>query len=472
MGTSEHRVSVPYLWESQTLDLSLDSTLQDLPLYDFQALSTCSGREITPLLDKYPLVPGVILVEPEPDSTPEFLGMVSRRRLLEFFLRPHGLELFLHQPLQVLYSYTRIKLLILPANTPILTAAQQAFKRSPEQFAEPIVVRGNWQNPLDYPWFVSYRLLDIHDLNIAYWQIRGIETQVRYEKTQAQMIQSEKMASLGRLVDGVAHEILDPVGFIWGNLTYLSEYSQNLLELLSSYEKHYPQPPQLLLDLQEELELDFLREDFPRVLTSMRSGTERLSKLATSLQNFCHIDEVHPRPADLHNCLDSILLLLKSQLSTEIKIVKNYGHLPPVNCYQGQLNQVFMNILTHGIDGLLNQAAQQDWVDQFRSSENVGASQQPQITITTKMLCPQVNESNPRVSQQRWVSICIADNSPGLSPEQHQKILDSFSIKKRSEKETSLSVSYHIITAKHGGKLKLRTQPNIGTEFEILLPLI
>lgn len=472
MGTSEHRVSVPYLWESQTPDLSLGSTLQDLPLYDFQAVSDCSGRDITRLFDKYPLVPGVILVEQEQDSTPEFLGMISRRRLLEFFLRPHGLELFLHQPLQVLYSYTRINLLVLPANTPILGAAQQAFKRSPELFAEPIVVRGNWNDSSEYPHWVPYRLLDIHDLNISYWQIRGIETQVRYEKTQAQMIQSEKMASLGRLVDGVAHEILDPVGFIWGNLTYLTEYSQSLIDILESYENYYPQPPQPLLDLQEELELDFIREDFPRVLTSIRSGTERLSKLATSLQNFCHIDEVYPRPADLHSCLDSILLLLKSQLTTEINIVKNYSRLPPVNCYSGQLNQVFMNILTNAVDGLLNKAAKLDWVDQFSTLENLEESSQPEITITTEILFPESDETNPRVSQMRWVSISIADNGPGLSAEQQQKVLDSFSIKKRSEKETSLSVSYHIITAKHGGKLKLRSQPGIGTEFEILLPLI
>ncbi len=467
------RVSIPYLWESQTGgDLSLESTLEDLPLYDFQVILGCSVRTLIQQFERHPLLPGVIIVDHKENSTPEFLGMISRRDLLEFFLRPKGLELFLDQSLDVLYSYVRTPVLVLPAQTTILTATQQALKRSAPGYVDPIVVQGNWLAAVDYPWMVPYRLLNSHELNLAYWQIRGIETQVRYERTQVQLLQSEKMASLGRLVDGVAHEILDPVGFIWGNLTHLITYSDSLIELLDAYEVNYPQPFPAIEGLKTEIEFDFLRQDFPRLLSSIKSGTERLSKLATSLQNFCHFDEIHPKPADLHSHLDSILLLMKSRINREIKIIKNYGHLPPVSCYIGQLNQVFINILIHGFDSLLNQAIKQDWVDEYRNNQRIEPSQPPQIVITTAMIGSDSFQTHNLNTPERWVSIGIADNGPGLSDEEQEKILESFSTPKHAQKETSLSLSYHIVTAKHGGQLKLRSQLGIGTEFEILLPFI
>lgn len=174
--------------------------------------------------------------------------MISQRRLLEFFIRPYGQELFFRQPLSVIYSYARTPILILPETTPILAAMQLALRRSPELLAEPVVV----QTVHD-----TYRLLDVQQLNLASWQIRGIETQVRYERSQAQMIQNDKMANLGRLVDGIAHEILDPVGFIWGNLTYVSNYSQDLLKLIAAYESKLPSPCEEINYLKEEIEFDF-----------------------------------------------------------------------------------------------------------------------------------------------------------------------------------------------------------------------
>lgn len=468
------QVSIPYLWENPTGgDLGLESTLEDLPLYDFQAVLSCSVRSLVQQFERHPLLPGVIIVDEKENNESEFLGMVSRRALLEFFLRPKGLELFLDESLDVIYSYIGTPLLVLSAQTSILTANQQALKRSAPGYVDPIVVQGNWSSPPDDSWMVPYRLLNSHELNLAYWQIRGIETQVRYERTQVKLLQSEKMASLGRLVDGVAHEILDPVGFIWGNLTHLITYSESLIELLDAYNVNYPQPVTAIEELKEEIEFEFLRQDFPRILTSIKSGTERLSKLATSLQNFCHIDEVHPKPADLHSHLDSILLLMKSRINREIKIIKNYGHLPPVTCYIGQLNQVFINVLIHGFDALLNQAIKQDWVDEYRNTQGLNPSELPQIVITTEMISLDSSPTSPsQTPEQRWVSIRIADNSPGLSPEEQQKILDSFSIPKHNRKESSLSLSYHIVTAKHGGQFKFQSQPGMGTEFEILLPFI
>ncbi|MDX2229028.1 MAG: ATP-binding protein [Leptolyngbyaceae cyanobacterium bins.349] len=473
---------LPTIIEGSCQALHLESALQELPLHRFEIELSQPGTNLAQVLEQHPGLPGAVMVD-----AGQFISMISRQRLLEFLIRPHGMEIFLKEPLWVLHSYARCELLILPGETPILTAAQQALRRSPDLLGEPILVQLQQ----------TYYLLDVHELNIAHWQIRGIETQVRYERTQAQMIQSDKMANLGRLVDGVAHEILDPVSFIWGNLSHIAAYSQELLQLLALYEHCLPHPTPELAQLQADLELDYLREDLPRAIDSVKAGAERLSKLATSLQNFCHIDEVYPKPTNLHEAIDGILLLLKSRLASDIRIVRHYGHLPPVMCYPGQLNQVFMNILSTCLDSLLIQAVSQQ-LDLERRRSPIGSSPpppiQPTITITTQIRSVAAESG----AEARWVSIQIADNGPGLSKEAQRQLLESFSVQRRTEKETSLAVSYQIVTAKHGGKLKVRSHsvanqklrrtangeefPDMaslsvepsptGTEFEILLPLV
>jgi len=445
------QISPPFLSEGSDRDLGLDSTLQELPMYNFPVEINCTGREVANFLEKYPLLPGVILVEQE-----KFIGMISRRRLLEFLIRPFGQELFFQQPLEVLYSYARIPMLLLADTTSILIAMQLSLKRSPDLLAEPIVVQTASG---------AYRLLDVQELNIISWQIRGIDNLVRYERSQAQMIQNDKMANLGRLVDGVAHEILDPVGFIWGNITYVSTYSQDLLKLIAAYDKELPSASQAINQIKEEIEFDFLEQDLSRSLASIRTGAERLKKLVTSLQNFCHIDAIYPKPVDLHGCIDSIILLINSRLQGEIEIVKYYGQLPPVYCFMGQLNQVLMNILSESVDTLLNEAVRQQL-----HLEDTNTVQKPRIEITTEVISQEAN--NPDAPDSRWVLIRIADNSPGMSEELQQQITESFSLQTKTGKETSLAVSYRIITARHGGKLNLRSQLGLGTEFEILLPLV
>ena len=419
--------------------------------------------EVARVFEKYPLIPGAILVDKS-----EFTGMISRQRFLEYLLLPSGRKLFLKQSLDVLYSYARAETLVLDDRMPIVEAAGLAFRRSPELLGEPVVVKGDSQN---------YWLLDINQLNRASWQIRGIEAQVRYERTQAQMIQTEKMASLGRLVDGVAHEVLDPVNFIWGNLNFVSSYHQSLLKLLKAYETHFPEVPADIVDLKADIEFEFLQEDLPRSIESIQKGAERLRKLITSLQNFCHIDRVYQKPANLHACLDGILCLLKSRIQSEIEIVKNYGHLPPVKCFVGQLNQVFMNIIINAVDALLNQAVARQFAVE-RTEEKYGNGRRsgctthprsPKLEITTQVCAP--GSARQNTSDCRWVSIKIADNGPGLSPQKLQRIRESFSVEKRMEKETSLAVSYQIITSQHGGQFQVRSQLGKGTEFEILLPL-
>ena len=445
------QISPPYLSQGSDRDLSLESTLQELSMYNFQVELNCTAMEVARVFEQYPLLPGAILREQG-----KFIGMISRRRLLEFWIRPYGKELFFREPLSMLYSYARIPILQLPDTTPVLTAMQLTLRRSPELVAEPVVV----ETAPD-----AYKLLDIYELNLASWQIRGIETQVRYERSQIQMIQNDKMASLGRLVDGVAHEILDPVSFIWGNLTYVSSYSQDLLKLIAAYDQELSPASNYINHLKEEIEFDFLEEDLSKALASIRTGAERLKKLVTSLQNFCHIDDVYPKPGDLHACLDSIVLLINSRMQGEIEIIKNYGHLPPVYCFMGQLSQVLMNIFTESIDSLLNEIVRH----QFQP-ENTNPKEKPRIEITTKIISQAATKA--QAPDSRWVSICIADNGPGMSLQLQQQIIESFSTEKRADKATSLAVSYRIITTRHGGKLNLRSQLGKGTEFEILLPLL
>jgi signal transduction histidine kinase len=454
-------ITPPFLFEGNNRDLGLESTLQELPLYTFQVEvgkeenSSPTGMEIAKFFEKYPQLPGVILF-----SEGKFFGMLSRRRLLEFFIRPYGQELLFQESLGVIYSYARSAIFLLPHSTPILTAMQQALRRSPELLAEPVVV----QSASD-----SYQLLDIQDLGIASWQIRGIETQVRYERSQAQMIQHDKMASLGRLVDGVAHEILDPVGFIWGNLTYVSNYSQDLLKLIAAYDRELPSPSQQINNIKEEIEFEFLEQDLSKSLASIRTGAERLKKLVNSLQNFCYIDEVYPKPTDLHACIDNIVLLINSRLKGEIKITKNYGHLPPVYCFAGQMSQVLMNILSEAVDTLLNEAVRLQF-NAESAKDSLKTPHKPRIEIATQVISQEATK--PETPDSRWVSIRITDNGPGMSPQMQQKIIDSFSVEKRADKETSLALSYRIITARHGGKLKLHSKLGMGTEYEILLPLL
>jgi signal transduction histidine kinase len=438
----------PILSEVSDRNLGIESTLQELPLYNFGVEISCNGTKIAEYFEKYPLLPGAILLDQG-----KFIGMISRRRLLEFLIRPHGKELFFTESLSVLYSYARTGILLLPDSTPILSAMLMALKRSPELLAEPVIVKTAPD---------TYKLLDIQELGIASWQIQGIETQVRYERSQAQMIQNDKMASLGRLVDGVAHEILDPVGFIWGNLTYVSNYSQALLKLIEAYNKELPLASTEIIDIKEDIEFEFLEEDLSKALKSIRIGAERLKKFVTSLQNFCYIDELYPKPIDLHACINSILLLINSRIKGEIEIIQYYGNLPPVYCFVGQLSQVLMNLLSQAVDALLDEAVRQQF--------NPNTNHKPKIEITTEVISQEATK--PDAPDSRWVSIRIVDNGPGIPLELQQQIIESFSVEKRANKETSLAISYQIITAKHGGKFNLNSQFGIGTEFEILLPLV
>lgn len=435
---TERPVSV----QSQAQTLHLESTLQDLSLYEFQVECSHPGKEVAHLFQVNPLLPGVILTEQG-----QFVGMISRRRFLEQMSRPYGLELFLKRPLYSLYRFANAEVLKLKGNMPIVEAARRSLERSAEMLYEPIVVELG---------VGAYRLLDVHQLLIAQSKIHELTTQLLNEQTQAQLIQTEKMASLGQMVASVAHEIKNPVGCITCNFEFLSSYCYKLIEILSVYETELTEIPDRIAELEKECDLDFILEDLPKILKSMAAGSERLTKIVGGLQYFSHLDETKRQSADLHECIESTLIILNNRLNRAgIQVIKNYGYLPAVNCYSGQLSQVFMNLISNAIDALVEK----------KSKPAMGAKiWQPHIEISTELM---------EESEVDWISVRIADNGSGIPSEIQARIFEMFFTTKPVGKGTGLglTISHQIVTQKHGGELHLRSQPDTGTEFHILLPL-
>ncbi len=422
--------------------LTLDSTLRELSLYNISIDASQLGKDVTYLFQLNPLLPGVILTEEG-----KFAGMISRRRFLEQMSRPYGLELFLKRPLGSLYRFVNVEVLKFRGDTKIVEAARSSLQRSPELLYEPIVVEVAPDN---------YQLLDIHQLLIAQSQIHELATQLLHEQTQAQMMQTEKMASLGKMVAEVAHEMKNPLGCISGNFEFISNYCDQLINIVSAYESEFPNISKNLTELKIESELEFISEDLPKIIKSMTNAAKRLTKIVGSLNSFSHMDESKRQPADIHECIDSTLVILKNYLKGGIELIKNYGKLPPVNCYSGQLSQVFMNIISNAIDAL---------TDKLKDRENSSRIWQPKIEIHTTILEGKDGE---------LVSVKITDNGPGIPLAIQQRIFESFFTTKPVGKGTGLglAISHQIVTEKHGGQLLMKSEPDIGTEFQILLPLV
>ena len=307
---------------------------------------------------------------------------------------------------------------------------------------------------------VKDRTLDLEKSNHKLQQ-----TLQELRKTQSQIIHSEKMSSLGQMVAGVAHEINNPVSFIYSNIQPAQEYAQDFLELLELYQQYYPQPP---IEIQEEIEtidLDFLKQDFPQLLNSMEIGAERIREIVNSLRTFSRLDQAQLKKVDIHDGIDSTLMILAHRFKTTshnsaIKILKNYGKLPLVTCYAGQLNQVFMNILSNAIDA----------IEEKNSSEKLHLNDErktpmwfdnPYIEISTEL------------KNTDFIAIKITDNGSGIKAKVRSQLFDPFFTTKAVGKGTGLglSISYQIIVEKHSGKLSYQSYPGEYTQFVIEIPI-
>jgi signal transduction histidine kinase len=275
------------------------------------------------------------------------------------------------------------------------------------------------------------------------------------KQTQAQLVQTEKMSSLGQLVAGVAHEINNPMNFIAGNLSHLRQHSQDLLQLVELYQETAPAHP-AIEQLIETIEYDFIALDMPEILQSIELGTKRIQEIVLSMRNFSRTDAQAMKPANLHDGLESTLLILQHRLKSvgnrsEIAIVRQYGDLPLVSCHLGQLSQVFMNLLANAID-----------VFHEQDEQSVAGKKSPCITIET------VVDGDRDV-----VLVQISDNGPGITVETQAKLFEAFYTTKPTGKGTGLglSISQQIVEETHGGCLSCDSEVGVGTRFTIALPV-
>ncbi|MEG5039614.1 MULTISPECIES: ATP-binding protein [unclassified Microcoleus] len=278
------------------------------------------------------------------------------------------------------------------------------------------------------------------------------------KKTQAQLIQTAKMSSLGQVVAGIAHEINNPVNFIYGNISHVSDYIQDLLHLLHLYQQYTPPNSEIKAEI-EAIDLEFMIVDLPHIMASMKGGVDRIQKIILSLRNFSRLDEANIKSVDIHEGIKSSLLILHNRFQAraarpEIQVMEEYSNLPLVECYAGELNQVFINILSNAIDAL-NEYNKQ------RSLDNPPACPLA-ITIRTFLL-----------EEKSRVVIQIRDNGPGITAEVRDRIFEPFFTTKPVGEGTGLGlyISYQIVHEKHGGALNCFSEVGQGTEFWIEIPI-
>ncbi|QSJ16872.1 PAS domain S-box protein [Nostoc sp. UHCC 0702] len=290
------------------------------------------------------------------------------------------------------------------------------------------------------------------------------------QRTQAKLIQAEKMSSLGQLVAGIAHEINNPINFIYGNIIHVNQYIQDLMDLVCLYQEYYSNP---LSDIEEKIkniDLNFLLDDLPKVMASMQIGADRIREIVLSLRNFSRLDEAEIKPVDIHEGINSTLMILQSRIKgiencIPIQVLKDYGKLPKVECYAGQLNQVFMNLLSNAIDAVMsryeNEAIDRKQHQALQDGDGKLSAFTPMIQIYTEIV------------GDRYVAIRVIDNGIGMCEETKKRIFDPFFTTKPVGKGTGLglSISYQIVVEKHGGILDCWSDVGQGTEFLIKLPI-
>ncbi len=279
------------------------------------------------------------------------------------------------------------------------------------------------------------------------------QTLQQLQQAQDQLVHSEKMSALGQLVAGVAHEINNPLNFIRGNLRYTEKYWQSVVEILSLYNQHYPDPPTELQDAQQDADLEFITQDVPEMLGAMRMGAERITSIVRSLKTFSRVSDGKLHPTDLHAQIDDTLTILNSRLTKQptIQVIKDYGTLPVVTCSPVQMGQVFMNILTNAIDCFEEQEEQE---------EQEAPLNPPTIRIQTRAL-------------DGAVAIAISDNGPGMSAATQRQMFNPFFTTKEVGKGTGLGMAivHEIVIQKHKGTIDCTSELGKGTTFTLTFPL-
>ncbi|TVR06292.1 MAG: GAF domain-containing protein, partial [Phormidium sp. GEM2.Bin31] len=282
------------------------------------------------------------------------------------------------------------------------------------------------------------------------------------QQTQAKLVQSEKMASLGQMVGGLAHEINNPISFIYGNINHAREYSEQLLALINLYQTYYPETHEAITDLLEALDLDFVRDDFPQLLDSMATGADRIRDIVLSLRNFSRLDEAEWKVADINASIESTLTMIHARLSqaasrSSIDVVTQLGELPPIVCYPGQLNQALLNIFNNAIDTL---------EERLRQEPNF----KPQLQVRSGLR--RASEGNGKAAGEAIAHIEIIDNGLGIPDELVERVFDPFFTTKPIGKGTGLGLSnaYQILVEQHQGAFYCEPNPPSGTRFVIELP--
>jgi two-component system NtrC family sensor kinase len=342
---------------------------------------------------------------------------------------------------------------------PELSTGYFLLLTTPEQFAD--------VKELDAPFddFVLKPIVKQELLGRLRAGLRGRELRLELARVQQELqlsrdrtLESEKMSNLGELVSGIAHEINNPITFIYSNLTHVQSYATDLIELLRLYQKKLVNPDAEILQKQQDMDVEFLLEDLLKIVSSMRTGSDRIRQIILSVQDFSRSDRSGWQLFDISDGLENTLLLLQHRLPAregrrDIKVMKEYGNLPQVECYAGQLNQAFLNIINHAIDAL------EESTQELEESESVKFK--PVILISTQV-----------IDAQR-ISIEIADNGMAISEDITAQISDPFLIAKPAEhsRALGLAVSYQIIVEQHKGELKCFSEPGKGTKFRIEIPL-
>ncbi|MDB9315454.1 ATP-binding protein [Spirulina sp. CS-785/01] len=337
--------------------------------------------------------------------------------------------------------------------------SQTAFAVKDEEnnliYYEGFVVAKNESDALASPPETAHQ--NIENIDLEKEQLKE-----QLKQAQEQLLKQEKLSSLGQLVAGVAHEINNPVNFVCGNLIPANQYSEDLIHLIQLYQKHFPDPPEEIVEEAEEIDLEFLIEDFPQILNSMQMGTERISKIVQSLKHFSRLEDQHLSPVNIQQGIESTLMILRPRLKAKgtypgVEVIKDYDGLKDrIIGFGGLLNQVFMNLIGNAIDAV---------EEKFRTSkeddEPSNVPGKPTLWITT-------------TQEGDWATVSIRDNGKGIAEEVRDRIFDSFFTTKPTGKGTGLglSISHEIIVTKHHGTLDCHTTPSQGTEFIMKIPLI